>query len=454
MTHLFEKGLEEKNFYSLYSIVLSLNYYSSTTMTLIFRILLICFFTAKIVPNSYGQKKDQSFENRSFKPFVGTVQLYPVTQSPDQELGAPIVPINNIQSLLLQFDLLLEEYVDVQAKIIHCNADWTKSMLNDIEYLYDYNSFDLRDFEYSTSAEVLYVNYWFNLPRVKTTGNYIIKVYQNGDENDLLFTRRFIVFENLVNIQPNTRISTGVIERDFNQQIDFDVIYSRIKSSNPRTEFKIVVRQNNRWDNLLLGLQPTAIRNDQSLLEYRHFNMENNFKGGNEFRLADLRSYSFRGAYIAHVDPNTKPRKAKVNPGSSRKHQAYSMMQDRNGGFIIASSETLGDYLACDYISTTFELKSSQLSDSVYVLGAFNDFQKDKKSLMQYDATTQSYTCDVLLKQGLYDYIYWLDNEKDPYYFEGSFYQTENNYDIIVYHKSFSDLTDKVVGYYSFRTKF
>ncbi|MDW3210052.1 MAG: DUF5103 domain-containing protein [Reichenbachiella sp.] len=414
---------------------------------------ILCILLAKISPNCLAQQKEISYENKSYEPFVGTVQLYPVTLNPDQELAAPIVPRGLVEKLLLQFDLLLEEYIDVQAKIVHCNADWSKSVLNDIEFLYDYNSFDLRDFEYSINANTLYVNYWFNIPRVKTTGNYIIQVYQNGDENDLLFTRRFIVFDNNVNIQPNTRISTGVLERDFNQQIDFDIIHSRIKVTNPRTEFKIVVRQNQRWDNALTNLQPTAIRRDKSLLEYRHFNMENNFKGGNEFRQADLRSYSFRGAYVAHVDPNSNPRKASVNPGKSRKHEAYSLLRDRNGGFVIATTETMGEYLACDYILTKFQIQSTQLSHPVYVLGSFNDYQRNQKSLLRYDKLSQSYIGEVLLKQGIYDYQYWVDGP-DPYYFEGSFYQTENNYDIIVYHKSFSDLTDKVVGYYSFRTKF
>ncbi|MEO9802507.1 MAG: type IX secretion system plug protein domain-containing protein [Reichenbachiella sp.] len=424
-------------------------------MKSILPITLIFLLLAKIVPNLQAQPKEKIYENKSFQPFVGTVQLYPVTDNPNQELEAPIVPRGNVESLLLQFDLLLEEYIDVQVKIIHCNADWTKSVLNDIEFLYDYNSFDLRDFEYSINTKTLFVNYWFNIPRVKTTGNYIVQVYQNGDEKDLLFTRRFIVFDNNVSIQPTTRISTGVIQRDFNQQIDFDIIHSRIKVSNPRTEFKIVIRQNQRWDNMLTGLQPTAVRRDKSLLEYRHFNMENNFKGGNEFRMADLRSYSFRGAYVSNVNPDANPREATVNPGKSRKHQAYSQMLDKNGGFIIASTEALADYLECDYIKTKFQVKSDRQVGSVYILGAFNDYNKDEKSLMKYDDSLQAYTCDVLLKQGLYDYLYWADlKNNDPYYFEGSFYQTENNYDIIVYHKSFSDLTDKVVGYYSFRTKF
>lgn len=419
------------------------------------RVICILLLLAKIVPNSQAQPNNKVYENKKYQDFVGTVQLYPVTDNPNQELEAPIVPKSNVESLLLQFDLLLEDYIDIQAKIIHCNADWTKSVLNDIEFLYDYNTFDLRDFEYSINTKTLFVNYWFRVPRVKTTGNYIVQVYQNGDENDLLFTRRFIVFDNSVSIQPTTRVSTGVMQRDFNQQIDFDIVHSRIKVSNPRTEFKIVIRQNQRWDNMLIDLQPTAIRRDKSLLEYRHFNMENNFKGGNEFRQADLRSYSFRGAFVAEVNPDADPREAVVNPGKSRKHQAYSQVLDKNGGFIIASTEAIGDYLECDYIKTKFQLNTEQQAASVYVLGGFNDYTRNEKSLMKYDPAIKAYTGEVMLKQGLYDYMYWADlKNNDPYYFEGSFYQTENSYDIIVYHRSFSDLTDKVVGYYSFRTRF
>lgn len=122
---------------------------------------------------------------------------------------------------------------------------------------------------------------------------------------------------------------------------------------------------------------------------------------------------------------------------------------------MIASTETMGEYLACDYILTRFQVKSALLSDPVYVLGGFNNYQKNKDNLMIYDENSRMYRCDILLKQGLYDYIYWVDTTiGDPYALEGSFYQTENTYDIIVYHKSFSDLTDQVIGYRSFRSKF
>jgi hypothetical protein len=418
-------------------------------------ILLTTLLLVTITSNCFSQNKELKYDNKSYESFVGSVQLYPLSGNPEQEMDAPIVPIQLTQTLLLQFDLLLEEYIDVEAKIVHCNADWTKSVLNDIEYLYDYNTFDLRDFEYSMNTKVLYVNYWMNLPRLKKTGNYIIQVYQNGDEKDLLFTRRFIVFENLVRIQPSIKISSGVMARRMNQQIDFDIIHSRLKVSNPHTDFKVVVRQNQRIDNAIMDLKPTAVRRDKSLVEYRHFNMENNFKGGNEFRLADLRTYSYRGAYVSHINPDADPREIEIIEAKSRKHEAYSMLLDKNGSFYIGSSETFGDYLSCDYILTKFQLKSHQLMENVYVVGAFNNWAMNEKSMLKYDNLSQSYKTQILLKQGSYDYIYWVDTKNDdPYQFEGSFYQAKNKYEIIVYYKSFSDLTERVVGYHSFKTGF
>lgn len=366
---------------------------------------------------------------------------------------APIVSVAKTETLLLQFDLLLEEYIDVQAKIIHCNVDWTKSMYNDIEFLYDYNTFDIRDFEYSINTKTLYVNYWFNLPRVKKSGNYIIQVYQNGNDEDVLFTRRFIAYENQVSIKYDTRMSTGVSSRRMNQQVEFDLVYSQLNVSNPMADFSVAVRQNQRWDTIIDDLKPTAVKGDGATLEYRHFGMENNFKAGNEFRMIDLRSFNYRGAYIAEVDPDANPRTAKVQLSKSRRNESYSTLADQNGGFTFGSNEVTNDYLEYEYINTEFSIRSGKYQGYVYVLGAFNDWSKDDKSRLKYDDKSQTYVRNILLKQGTYDYMYWVDSPNiDPYALEGSHFQTANDYDIIVYYKSFSDMSHRVVGYRSFRS--
>ena len=67
---------------------------------------------------------------------------------------------------------------------------------------------------------------------------------------------------------------------------------------------------------------------------------------------------------------------------------------------------------------------------------------------MQYDSVQRIYTSRILLKQGWYDYQYVLKSRELPYYhFEGSHFETENYYEIFVYHRPYMPRADLLVGY-------
>jgi hypothetical protein len=61
------------------------------------------------------------------------------------------------------------------------------------------------------------------------------------------------------------------------------------------------------------------------------------------------------------------------------------------------------------------------------------------------------YHTQILLKQGFYNYAYVLvspqDGKVNETYFEGSFFNTENHYEIIVYYRPVGSRTDLIVGY-------
>lgn len=414
--------------------------------------ILFCLIGLVLATKLSAQNK-AVYTDRVFQPFIKTARLYPAFNTVDQDLQAPVVSLTSNPGLILEFDALLEDYEQFQAKIIHCNADWTQSMLSDIEILREYNAFNLDDFEYSENTKTLYVHYLFQVPPTKISGNFILMVYQNNDPEDILLTKRFVVFEDRVNIQSDIRLSTGVSQRNFNHQIEFSLNYSGLKVSNPHADIYVVVRQNQRWDNAIYGLRPTLLRIDQSYMEYRHFNQENNFQAGNEFRFFDLRTYLFRGQKIAHINSDANPMVASVLTDHSRANDVYSEFKDLNGQYFIETREPQAGYLESDYFDVQFELSSPIRQNSpVYVIGAFNDWARNSTNRMAYNPNTQMYTCNLLLKQGVYSYAYYV--EDDPYYYEGSFYQTRNDYDILVYYRPLGAFTERVIGYSSFSAKF
>ena len=68
---------------------------------------------------------------------------------------------------------------------------------------------------------------------------------------------------------------------------------------------------------------------------------------------------------------------------------------------------------------------------------------------MKYNSSTSAYECTLLLKQGWYDYQYVVESpDLPPNYFEGGHFETQNNYEVLVYNKPFQPNVDLLIGYF------
>lgn len=257
-------------------------------------------------PASETAQKRLIFDNIEYEKSIKTVLLYPASNKLQDVVQPSVVPLSQINPLVLEFDDLKSDIESYHVKIIHCDANWKKSSINEIEYLYDFNEYPINEYELSFNTRVPFVHYTFVAPKVKISGNYLLKVYRAKNENDLILTRRFMVYDNLATIAHEVRISSGVRERRLNQQIVFSVNYGNLEIINPLDDIKVLIRQNQRWDNAIFNLRPTMVREDQRRVEYEHFTQENEFRGGNEFRFFDIRTINFAGQNVGNMDIKEK----------------------------------------------------------------------------------------------------------------------------------------------------
>ncbi len=384
---------------------------------------------------------------------VKTVLLYLASQpAPNSPLPPPIVSLSDPYPLLLEFDKFGSEIERFAVKIINCNHDWTVSLLNPVEYLNDYNEFYIRDREFSMNTKVRFTHYRFIMPTVKLSGNYVLKVYEENNEGNVLLTRRFMVHENGATISSSLATVVGVEQSFRNQQIDFSVSYNDYPVYTPQNQIKVMLRQNFRWDNAITGLQPTFINDFDKRLDYQHFNFENNFKGGNEFRMFDIRNFMARNLNVEFMNFAAVVNQAVLYTDKSRQGWAYSkMMDDMNGRFFIQNVLMQNSSTDADYVNVTFTLKSAnEEAGNVYVMGGFSDWQLTEDYKMVYQPEKQQYEKTILLKQGFYNYVYSFVNhagKRDDVYWEGTHSRTENNYEILVYFRPLGFRSDLLIGY-------
>lgn len=401
-----------------------------------------------------AQFADVRLEDYIYSETIKTVLLYPATGSPDDPrrlIGPPVILLDGDRPLALEFDDLTADYRGFRAKLIHCNADWSKSVLNDIEYTYEYNDYPITEFTQSFSTKVPYYHYRLEVPRVKVSGNYVLVVYSERQRKPV-FTRRFMVYENQVRIAAQARFSQGIQEQRTDQQIDFSLDHKGYQIISPQSDLKVFIRKNFRWDNTKSGFKPTNVRPFDQILEYQFFNLENTFPGGNEFRYFDSRTLAARGFGIYELERLSEYTRLILTPDQSRARGAYIQMDDLNGQYIVDQRESGQGSSEADYTPVVFSLRIPEVpSAEVYVNGGFNLWLRNDLNRMAYDTDSESYRAVILVKQGVVNYNYAVIDKSsdgaDEAYVEGNYASTENDYDILVYNRPPAARADKLVGY-------
>ncbi|WKN41107.1 DUF5103 domain-containing protein [Tunicatimonas pelagia] len=399
--------------------------------------------------NTAASSPDQIFYDQAFRSNARSIRLL----LPDGVLWSSALRIGDPTPLVLAFDILeLGENIstDYRAKLIHCNADWRKSNLSNIDFLFEYNEFPITNEAFSYNTKVPYTQYRMSVPRVKLPGNYIISVYEDGNEANVVLTKRLMVYDQMMGVGAEVIQSSGVTERVTSHQIEFFVDYGSVDIPNPLEDIYVVVRQNNRWFNAIEGLEPTFVRQERQQLEYQHFDLQNNFYAGNEYRFFDLRTLNALGQNVGDIRRDQVPVEAFLLPDRNRSTELYSQYEDLNGAYVLGNLDIRGDELSADYVQTQFLLEANQkIAGDVYVVGAFNNRELTPENRMVYDSTLKSYTADLLLKQGFYNYQYYVVDSQDdyPYPFEGSYFEVESEYDILVYTRPIGTRGDILAGY-------
>ena len=397
--------------------------------------------------NSASNPKALRFIDYAYEPQVRTVVVRPGFDDPQTHLEPAVTRLGD-WNLLLEFDDLRDQRDNYYARIIHCNYDWTRSNLMDLDFLNEFNEFPVNNFEFSVDTHVPFVHYWLNLPPVKLPGNYLVVVYRGSDKNDIILSKRFMVFDTRITFENERNLIGAGNIASLNQQINFTLNYKQLEVINPLENIKVAIRQNRRWDNMATDIKPSFVREIEKQLEYRFFESEKMFKGGNEFRFFDLRSLNNPGRNVARVNKTVKPYEVYIEPDKSRADEVYSQLPDMNGGFIPDNLD-YGGIAFTNYAYVNFRLMVPQpYPGNVFVTGAFNYWNLNDENRMAYDSTARAYTGRLLLKQGWYDYQYLIQSPRiPPHFFEGSHFQTENFYEILVYYRPFQPQADLLIGY-------
>ncbi len=367
--------------------------------------------------------------------------------TPESQL--PILRLGD--NLVLEFDALNGDEDDFYYKIEHFNYDWTPSNLVKSEYLRGFDNQRIRDYENSFNTYQIYSHYLLQIPNdqtrgFKVSGNYLIKIFNDYDE--LVFSRKFMIYENKVPVGVAIKRSRDVRSIQEKQSVDITISSNAMSFNNPQRTVNTLIIQNNNLYNTISGLKPQYTIGNQLIYKY---DTESSFWAGNEFlylETKDLRAATLGTQYIDLKELYHNYLFTDI----IRADRPYTYNPDINGNFLITAIDTDDPSIEADYAWVHFSLQHKELFDnkSIHVYGNFNNYAIDESTKMEFDERTGFYHVPLLLKQGFYNYKYVIvDNDGgiNEGEISGNFYQTENNYKVLVYYRDLGGRYDKIIGF-------
>ncbi|MDI9364414.1 MAG: DUF5103 domain-containing protein [Flavobacterium sp.] len=384
-------------------------------------------------------------------PCIKTVKLF---QQNNQE-SLPIINLNSTDLLELHFDDMDGYVKNYYYTFTLCNANWQPADLSSFDYLKGYQQQRLNQYRPSSIAQTKYVHYQTILPDRNCTptksGNYLLKVFLNGDTTQLAFTKRLYVLDSRANVGGRSMVPFDNELSRTHQKIQFSVDVTQLNAQNPMQQITTCVMQNNRTDNMQYNVPIAFVRGN--LLEYDG-ERGGIFEAGKEYRWVDLRSFRFESERIASIDKNSQPNNIFVKPDGPRVAQRYLYYKDYNGWMNILTTENVNNWWQTDYANVTFtfvpEGNQPFASKDIYLMGELTNNKLNSNSLLEYNAAKGVYQKTLYLKQGFYNYTYVskdkVSKKTEATVTEGNYWETENDYTIFVYYRSYSQRHDELVG--------
>lgn len=395
----------------------------------------------------------QIMHNAVFSSQVKTIQLYPEANP----LDPAVISLHGMQTLTLEFDILTQSIPNLQYRILLCDKQWNKSSLMQSEYLQTIGLLDFESIEHSINTSVPYIHFTAHFPnsnvRFLLSGNYIIQVFDEMTE-EILFQQRCMIIEQIIPIQVTERRPKQVDIMDTHQAIDVEVSWEQFPISNPIQDIQIAVLQNNRWDNMRWYTKPTHFK--MQSMSYTT-EPQNCFFGNAEFKQFNFKNMRFAGEYIQRIDWDKGLYKVVLEPNEIQTYKPYVFRGDLNGKYLIShdvspnNAASVADYAYVNFILAY--MKQSYDTLDVYVVGGFNNWNITEENKMKYNENLEKFETAILLKQGYYDYaIAFVSKDKKHIFtheIEGSYYQTKNMYEAIVYYYDISKGYDRIIAYYT-----
>ena len=403
------------------------------------------FLTLALILGTIGIHAQQI---RTFAPNIMTPRLQPV----DEVNGLPILWLKGGEQLEFSFDDFDTNHERYFYRVEHCDQHFrpTEQLLESSYLQATDNTLPIDNYTPSRNTTVNYNHYSLLLPnedlRMLLPGNYrlsILREAESGEEEEFetIAETFFMVGEQRVGISSSLTTMTDAEYNNRHQQLTVEVDFGALRLNRPEEELSVYIVQNRRWSEMRKCPKSTFLTLNK--MKWQHCR-ELIFNAGNEFRKFETLSTEYPTLHVEHIGVNAERDGYTATLYTDEVRKNYLYDEDLTGGFVVRNTDNYDNDTESDYIDVHFRLNAPlRLDCSIYVYGTWATNADRETYRLHYNEETRLYEASVMLKQGYYNYYY--DTPDDSV--EGNFYQTQNEYLILVYARPIGERYDSLVGW-------
>ncbi len=374
---------------------------------------------------------------------VQTIQLYA-----GKEDRLPILPLRSGQKLTLEFDLMEPSGRPLSVYFYHANQRWQRDLMAS-EYLTSFDRDDLFDYAPSRNTQVAYTHYTYTFPNqsinFRISGNFILRVTEQGREDEALFERAFFVTEQAAALQFNIdQVMTGGSGYPSSQPI---VSFTPPPALSGNVfDYHVCFVRNGQLEGARCSERPSLTQQPDLLF---YLQPEGSFEpqGADYFlNLSRVRV----GGKVEQADRSVSPFVVVLEPDYAR-FPASGLDPLLDGQAVVSGAvrdvgnpDIEGEYVEVQFAYVPPE--EQRLSGGLYLAGSFNGWRIDLGKELRWVAERGRYEGRQLIKQGHYEYRYTSPNRQVVRELRNALPRPENTYAAFVYFSDTSLQTDRLLA--------
>ncbi len=380
----------------------------------------------------------------STNPSVRTIQLY----RGEDERTLPILNLRSGDYLNLEFDLLEDSGRPLSVYFYHADREWSRD-LTPAEYLQTFQRADILNYTLSRATEVSYVHYRYRFPAqdivFTLSGNYILRVTEQGREFETLFERTFFITEQAtsVSVSFETFPTAG---QGFRSVAPVALFSPPTGIEGAVFDYAVCFTQNGRLLASRCSSDPSLMR--QPDLQF-YLQPSAAFEPMSADYFVDLSEVRV-GGHIERVDRTESPFGVYLEPDYARFGGA-GIDPLINGQAVVrgAVRSVAEPATAAEYVNVQFNFvppNEQRLRGDIYVVGSFNNWEASADSRLEFVAVRGRYEGNLLIKQGQYEYRYHASDAEVRSLINRGIPRPENLYTVFVYYSDIRIGTDRLLS--------